>query len=86
MPIKCPVCKYANQDTALVCNLCGEKLAREQRTVQVPGTDVPAAAPTPAPPPDEGQQLWLHCPPFNPMPLPKDRKFTIGRTSQYDLV
>ena len=86
MPIKCPACKYANADAALVCNLCGEKLATEGGVkVDLGGV----AAPTPSdgsPSAAGGGDLWLHCPPFNPLPLPRGQKFTIGRSSSNDLV
>lgn len=85
MAVKCPACKYNNADRALACNLCGEKLAREAElnvdlAGLVSGDDVLVQ------PLDADDELWLHCPPFNPVPLPRDRKFTIGRSSNNDLV
>lgn len=82
MSVKCPACKYSNKDGALVCNLCGEKLATEGVGVDLAGIAADPATPPPAP----AGALWIHCPPFNPVPLPTDRKFTIGRSSSNDLV
>jgi pSer/pThr/pTyr-binding forkhead associated (FHA) protein len=84
MALKCPACKYNNADGALVCNLCGEKLASQAEiAVDLSGLAAPAA---PGGRAGGGQDLWIHCPPFNPLPLPRDRKFTIGRSSSNDLV
>lgn len=89
MAVKCPVCKYANKDGALVCNLCGEKLGAVNKTVQVASLDALGAAAKAdvlVEPMAPAGDLWIHCPPFNPVQLPKDRKFTIGRASNNDLV
>ena len=85
MPVKCQACKYNNADGALVCNLCGEKLAgAAPLAVDLSGLAADKGAAKAGPP--AAKDLWIHCPPFNPLPLPKDRKFTIGRSSGNDLV
>ncbi|MCI0342283.1 MAG: DUF4388 domain-containing protein [Planctomycetales bacterium] len=97
MPVKCPACKYSNKDGALVCNLCGERLGGDKKVVDLGLAGVAgggaaaeaaaaiaksqAGAGSPG-----GEELWISCPPFDPLKLPRDRKFTIGRAPGNDLV
>ena len=80
MASKCPACKYNNSDGALVCNLCGEKLASEAE-LNVDLAGLASGDQVQVQPAEQDDELWLHCPPFNPIVPTRMRRATASARS-----